>query len=115
MPAGMAALVEVVVLANFTKLPDNMRTVTLHQILARDKYPGETREPHHAHPICRRGGLRDRHLAVGMQQVIDQASLEVAVVRRAHSLDLITGVSQGCAHHFRVSSLHDLRRECACG
>jgi hypothetical protein len=41
MPAGMADLVEVIVLANFTALPDNMYTVTLHDILARDKYPGE--------------------------------------------------------------------------
>ena len=40
MPVGMAHLVEVVVLANFTALPDNMRTVTLPYILARDKYPG---------------------------------------------------------------------------
>ena len=41
----MASLVEVVVLANFTELADNMRTVTLHQILARDKYPGVSRQP----------------------------------------------------------------------
>ena len=42
-PEGMAQLVEVVVLSNFTRLPEHMRTVTLHQILARDKYPGATR------------------------------------------------------------------------
>ncbi len=39
-PEGMASLVEIVVLANFTRLADSMRTVTIHRIMERNKYPG---------------------------------------------------------------------------
>ncbi len=42
-PEGMASLVEIVVLANFTKLADSMRAVTIHKIMERNKYPGASR------------------------------------------------------------------------
>ena len=42
-PEGMASLVEIVVLPNFTRLADSMRTVTMHKIMERNKYPGVSR------------------------------------------------------------------------
>ena len=54
-PGGMASLVEIVVLPNFTKLADNMRTVTLHKIMERNKYPGARVGPRQAFLRCTLG------------------------------------------------------------